>query len=593
MNFLIQFPHKRNCKKIRTFNTSVRLCLKGSPGLNLFIFDLENKNLIKEIENTRYKYIFLGDIIVDKEKEGDVNSFFEKIAANFTPGKIKYLKGFFYIIQIDKVKQILRVFNSVFSILPIYYYQADGYYLVSSRLDLIKENSKQVLRINEKFVLEKTLFNYPLFNDTLFSEIRTVPANSYIQIEKKIQLKKHTDITDYYVSSPKPWRKSLNEMSNLFLETVKGYYPGENFFISFTGGFDGRTLVAAAKKYKKDFAAYSYGTADCADIVLPKEHCEKINVPFLPVYLDRSYVENQFFESGLELIEKTEGNAAFSRAHYVYAAKLLSSKTSFIVTGNFGSELFRTIHNMPITGLIISRELIEIYKQKDERDWINFLKNSPRLNYLNMPRFNLVFEELIQEIIEYKNQGSNLTLNQNFYRFVFEELFRKYFGPEIILQSYFLCNRTPFLNFKFIEKLLKTGLSGVYDNFFEENPIKRFKGQVLYAHIIKKSFPGLLKYRTDRGYKPVDLLTPIGKFNILKSFIRKRLFRTKKSTADLQKVNESFLFNADSWKSFNIADEFYNKEYLEKKFLEKESIKDANVFTAVLSTNWFLRKMMA
>ena len=116
---------------------------------------------------------------------------------------------------------------------------------------------------------------------------------------------------------------------------------------------------------------------------------------------------------------------------------------------------------------------------------------------------------------------SGLTRNQRFYVFVFEELFRKYFGAEMVNQFRYLKNRTPFLDIDFLKAILKTEFAGIHSDFFEKNPLKRYKGQVLYAHIIKKAYPDFGKMMTDKGYKPDDLINFFGKVNIAKGYLKK------------------------------------------------------------------------
>ena len=344
-------------------------------------------------------------------------------------------------------------------------------------------------------------------------------------------------------------------------------------------------------KLKFFFTAFAYGSPDIDDIAIPKYQCRKLGIPFHSILLDDAYVKQHSLACALDLIEKTEGNAAFSRAHYVYAVKTLSKLTKYIITGNFGSELFRTIHNMTLTGLIFSKELFEIHRETDENRLIGYLKNSPKLKYLNLNRFNLAFEELIHDVLELRKKDHHLSTNRQFYIFVFEELFRKYFGPEIILQSEYLCNRSPYLDFKFIEFLLKTDLAGIYNKFFEENPLKRFKGQILYAHIIKKSDSEMLNYHTDKGYRPEDLLTNMGKFKIFRSFLKRRIFNIRNINKDPHSVKKSFLFNFGHWASFPISEDFFNKQILKEKFLERELIGDLNVFINILSSNYYINNL--
>jgi len=106
-------------------------------------------------------------------------------------------------------------------------------------------------------------------------------------------------------------------------------------------------------------------------------------------------------------------------------------------------------------------------------------------------------ERIKEDILKlpcYNDSYSKLTKNQKFYVFVFEEVFRKYFGAEIINQFKYIKNRTPFLDMAFLKAILRTELAGIHSEFFEHNPVKRYKGQILYAHIINKTYPPYAKY---------------------------------------------------------------------------------------------------
>ena len=89
-----------------------------------------------------------------------------------------------------------------------------------------------------------------------------LPSNSYLKISgSEINIIKHTNIEKYFsYILPEPWRKSLNEMRDIFLETVKKYLPDVKYAHALTGGFDGRTLVSAGLYHKKDFSCYSFGS---------------------------------------------------------------------------------------------------------------------------------------------------------------------------------------------------------------------------------------------------------------------------------------------------------------------------------------------
>jgi hypothetical protein len=94
--------------------------------------------------------------------------------------------------------------------------------------------------------------------------------------------------------------------------------------------------------------------------------------------------------------------------------------------------------------------------------------------------------------------------------------------------------------------LLKTGLAGVYTQFDAENPAKRYKGQVLYAAIMRKAAPVLGRIKTDKGYMPDDLLTFFGKIRIAMNSFKKVLFRDL-NDPDPNRVLKSWDENRTYW----------------------------------------------
>jgi hypothetical protein len=89
-----------------------------------------------------------------------------------------------------------------------------------------------------------------------------------------------------------------------------------------------------------------------------------------------------------------------------------------------------------------------------------------------------------------------------------------------------------------VELIYKTPWAGMYNGFLGESKFKRRKGQLLYAHIIKKHLPELGKIVLDRGYKPNDLLL-IFPFNFIKialGVIKAKRYMAKKGGNDTFKT---------------------------------------------------------
>ena len=161
----------------------------------------------------------------------------------------------------------------------------------------------------------------------------------------------------------------------------------------------------------------------------------------------------------------------------------------------------------------------------------------------------------------------------------------KYFGSEIIMQSYFVKNRSPYLDPVFIKYLLTTKYAGVYSKFFTHNPIKRFKGQLPYAYIIKNSFPQLLQMMTGKGYRPMDLLSQFGKLRlVLNKLSRKNHVRA----VDPFAVREAFNTNLDYYRKVRIDQSLFNLNVIMDQLNNPERINDLGSLTHAISLNIFL-----
>jgi len=494
------------------------------------------------------------------------------------------LKGhFLYLAYLNN--QII-IGSSAFSILPLYYAHENKTLIISNKTSLIAKKLKSKT-LNNRFVLENVLFNYQLFNETAYKEIKLLPSNSYIKIENN-NFSIHTlkPIEDYFLSQPKPWKKSVDSISDYFIEKSNIYFPKEKFAASLTGGFDGRTLVALGKFHENHFSTYSFGSSDSSDFKFAKSLSSHLKMDFIPFYLDNQYYKKNL-ELGLEFITNAEGNAGFARAHYLFATKALSKRYNYIITGNFGSEIFRAVH---IAGIVISPNLYNIFTSKNVEEAILKIKNSLSFKYLNSQQFEVEWEELksdIERLPIFDEKYSHLDLNQKFYKFVFEEILRKYFGPELVNQYNYITNRTPFLDFDLLKEILKTELSGVYSDFFTSNPFKRFKGQVVYGHILKKTNKLLFTEYTNKGYRPSDLLSFAGKLNITKSFIEKRLRKDIKSI-DPYGVQTAFLQNFDFWNTLQDEMNMFDMEFVKSKMDEKHLSDSLGI---VLSQLWYINQI--
>ncbi|MGA2408330.1 MAG: hypothetical protein ABSF81_16485 [Bacteroidales bacterium] len=498
---------------------------------------------------------------------------------------INNLYSHYYFILLNKTYNTIYTGNSLFSILPVYYTETNKDLRISND-PLTLQSEEGSNRYNKRFLLENILFNYPLFNQSCIEGVNLLHANHYIQIKNgKASNQQHTNITKYFSASPTPWRKALNTISDLFIESSEKYFSEEKYASALTGGFDGRTLAACGLYKKRRFMTNSFGTEESVDIKIAESLSAKAGIEFIKIDLDGNYLNNHSLNAGIGFINGSSGTASFARAHYLYATKILSEKTNYLVTGNFGSEVFRAAHN---TGVVISQNLHGLFNAKNYDSAISLLESSPEWDWINKPEFEHEWESLKEELKTLPCFDSDykwLSKNQQFYITVFEEVFRKYFGAEMVNQYKYFANRTPFLDIDFLKGILGTGLAGVHSNFFTNNPLKRFKGQILYAHIINKTWPDFGKEMTDKGYKPEDLISLFGKLRIAGSFLSKRIKRKMKSKGDPFAVNAAFSVNKDTWQKLEVNPALFNANKLRKAIHAPSNRRDS--LFIVLSQAYF------
>lgn len=503
------------------------------------------------IDEPEYEFLSWGDPIVD-------STFRQRLKEKATPEiVINQLTGHYYYILLNKINGNIYAGNSVFSILPFYYFNDKRKIVISDNALVIGKYLKISL-ISNRFIIETLLFNYPLFNHSIFEDIKLLPSNSFIKLSNSRQENiKHTVIQDNFSESPKSFKKSVYEITELFLSKFRKYLPEENYVHSLTGGFDGRTLVATSLYYKKSFSCYSFGSRGSNDSRIALELSSLSRIPFNNIVLEDEYIKNESLPCGEGFILDSSGTATFARAHYLHAAKIIGNYNQYIITGNFGSEIFRAAH---IAGAVISSNLYALFDSDSPEEGIHKVENSSEYKCLDGDYLKIQLESLKEDILHlpcYDISLSGLTKNQRFYVFVFEEIFRKYFGAEMINQFHYIKNRTPFLDMEFIKEIFKTRLAGIHSDFFEHNPFRRYKGQVLYAHIIRKTFPEFGIMITDKGYRPNDLLNPLGKLRIAFGYLKKRLGK-RTNDNDPYAVKKAWINNRDAWMSTYITQDLFD-----------------------------------
>lgn len=433
---------------------------------------------------------------------------------------LNVIKGNFYSILTNGSK--IDIASSAFGLLPIYHTLDFGN--ISSSVRLIKDMGSNTLTNNKKWIINQLLFNYQFGNETFFLEICLFPPFSYLNFSEGLpKFIKYYDVAGEFVSNPISWKKALPRLTKEFINSVDQYIPDQNSVLSFTSGFDGRSLVSIATAFKKIFTAFSYGKLEYDDVFIPLANSEELQIPYFWLDLNEEYAKTNYYESAKKFILNTDGANGFLYAHVDYLAIKVKEKGDVLISGICGSELFRAAHS---SGAVTSKALIDLFRENNLESYRELIVNSETFRYINFDEYANIINQVIVETWNYKIHLTKvLNKNKALYVFMYEEIFRKFFGPWVKSQMLTLNVRTPYLDFQFFKNVIKTELSGVYSEFLTDNPLKRFKGQVFYAEIIRMTNKTLFWTKTGKGYAPAVVNNFFLRPYLFIPFFKKRLSR--------------------------------------------------------------------
>jgi hypothetical protein len=421
---------------------------------------------------------------------------------------VNYLKGSFVIIIVDEKSGVIKAITDRLNVLPLYYCFKDNLVILSSSVNMIINTGFVSNEIDNLALTEQLLFDYMLRDHFFYKEIRqTENARIYAFDSKGMSNRAYWSVEELYHERLLPAKVSLDLLSEQLFENVNLYASDrQKVLVAFTGGFDGRTNVAMIRKPECDFMCYSYGKPGSRQIDVPQKISKKLNFNYTPIYLDSTF-EDQYEQCAAEAVEFSNGTAPIMRANYPFAYKQLCDYSDLIITGLFGSEILRPIHNL---GVMINNQSESIFLDPDFAETIKkIVSQAKNKNYLNPEIIESSIDLLIKEFrADYFDKYKNYDEVTRFFFFIIQEGIRKYFMQEIQIERAYVTTRFPYLDDDLIELIYKTTFAGMYNGFLGKNKVKRRKGQLLYAHIIQKYKPELGKLKLDRGYTSDDLLKP-------------------------------------------------------------------------------------
>lgn len=437
----------------------------------------------------------------------------------FDPKNYLASKGFFYTIIYDHDRRRLEFISDYHSFLPLYYSDQDGEVIISSSVDLIARDLKHKTH-NPQFVTDIALFNVPLGVECFFREIKRVSYGKKLMFNRSgLQIIGDQRVYQSFVVSPVPYRKALKGIVELFIQNCADYL-NQPAYVSLTGGFDSRTVASLAHYYQIDYKCFTHGKLSSSDVQVPIRLADALGFKHIFLELADDYVEQNYVRFVREYLRLSGGMNGFLYPHFLYDIFILANDPRPVVTGFCGSELLRNSH---FGGAVSSQVVLDILSVG--RDYaIKKLEGNPDLSVLGK---DYMYKEYLNYgvnfLVKYLREiPPKLSENQKLVVFEFEEVLPKLFGTIVYAGMHYNRVRVPFMDIEFYTAILKTDISQVYRRFMEQNPLKRFWGQYLYAMIIDIAWPNIGRLKSNKGYAPSDLLSVLGKIRIIRGYLRKK-----------------------------------------------------------------------
>lgn len=556
MDFIIKYNSKlKDSIKIKYCDNLNLIILEDNT---VYVEKLEHLDYI-ELTNSSQTQIAIGDVIRN-EFQGD---------------GLSNSKGLFYLLTLTEQNKILQIMPDEHGLLPIYFMEHGDYILVSSSYMALV--SKLINKTpNLDFYAELALLYTQLNRATYYKKIKRLEYGEIIELNKTLNITRERRFYDFFTSSPKSFKSSINDIAHKFIEISKSYVQ-DPCAISLTGGFDGRTITGCAHHHNSDFINFSYGRKGNGDVDNPISIANQLGLTYKLIELEQDYVDSEYIQCVESYIKYSGGFNGFHYPQSLHYAKLIGSERSIIVTGYLGSEILANAKGSD--------------DEINAQSVIDFLKiGSTRINPANSLRSILTKLGIIQNpssitntlekmAVYFTTLPKHLTINQKLAVFSFENTHRNTFGVWIYNAMHYAKVRVPFLDKEFLEAISQTMVSQFYRDFLENNPIKRVYGQMLYPVILNKVWPELNAINSSKGYPPSDILTMKGRFKIaLKRLIKSNDFPEKHGLDKMSTISGAISY----LEKLNIADIYLNvKKDLLLKFMRENPINRSLGFLAL------------
>ena len=268
---------------------------------------------------------------------------YEEVGVNF----IEHVNGNFHGFLVDLTHKQAFLFNDRYGMLRIYLHEGKNEFIFSTEAKSLLKIRPELREIAPKSMGELLSCNCVLENRTLFPKITLLPGGSRWGFKKNEIVQKES----YF--NPAQWEnqpvltpgKFFQSLKETFAAIAPKYFkPINQIALSLTGGLDTRMILAGINCSKLKFNCYTHSGPyhDSFDLKIARQVAKACQQVHYTLQLDQDFLIH-FPELAAQSVFISDGNLDLSGAANIYMNRLAREVGHIRITGNHGSELFRSV----------------------------------------------------------------------------------------------------------------------------------------------------------------------------------------------------------------------------------------------------------
>lgn len=264
------------------------------------------------------------------------------------------LDGVFAGVLIDERRKRTILFNDRYGMERLYWHEDEDAVYFASEAKALLEILPLLREFDREGVLELLTAGCTREDRTLFRGIETIPGASIWTFDGEACARaRYFTPADWEALSSLTEGEYHEEFSAVFRRvSARCFGPGEETGISLTGGLDTRMIMACLPALEHPPVCYTFCGAQLRlrDSRIASQVADACGLRHQPLDLGQ-----EFFEDFNELADRTvfvsDGTFGVTGAHEIYFNRKARDLSPVRVTGNFGSELLRSMSTLKPLGL--------------------------------------------------------------------------------------------------------------------------------------------------------------------------------------------------------------------------------------------------